>query len=66
MDTSTVYHIDTLDDDFAVAFDPALPWVFETDTAQQCFATEEAACAAQRHHRAANGFNIITGEKTNG
>lgn len=62
-DDSNVFHIDTLDPEFAAAFDPSKPWVFEFgDDDQECFATEEEACERQRRYREANSFNPITGE----
>lgn len=59
---NTVYNIEVLDDDAAALFDPALPWIFETDAEQKAFATEHEACAAQREFRIAHGLNPITGE----
>ena len=62
-DDSTVYGSRDLDPEFAAAFPKGVPWVFETDEAQNYFATEDEACAAQRDHRRWNGFDPITGER---
>lgn len=59
---NTVFNIAILDDEHAALFDPALPWIFDTDTDQKAFATEDEACAAQREFRIAHGLNPITGE----
>lgn len=62
-DDSNVFHIGVLDRDFAAQFNQLKPWVFEFgDDGQECFVTEEEACARQRAYRAANGFDPITGE----
>jgi hypothetical protein len=44
---SDVFHIDTLDDEAAKAFDSTKPWVYQDDDVQLCFATEDEACAEQ-------------------
>lgn len=63
-DDSNVFHIDALDAQFRAAFDTAKPWVFEfEDSGQECFATEEEACARQRSYRQGRGFNPMTGER---
>lgn len=61
-DDSNVFHISALDDEFAAAFDPLKPWVFEFgDDGQECFATEDEACARQRAYREASGFDADDG-----
>lgn len=62
-DDSNVFHISALDPEFAAAFDPLKPWVFEFgDDGQECFATEDEACAHQRAYREERGFDPMTGE----
>jgi hypothetical protein len=69
-DTSTVFHIDMLDEEFQEDFDPREPWVFEADapvgadieTVERCFADEASACAYQRQWRKENGFDEMTGQ----
>jgi hypothetical protein len=61
-DDSNVFHIGVLDSAFAVQFSPRKPWVFEFADGQECFTTEEEACARQRAYREANGFDPMTGE----
>ena len=62
-DTSNVFHIDMIDDEAkaALCYEPGRDWLFETDDDIQVFATEEAACAAQRQHRSRLGFDPMTG-----
>lgn len=68
-DSSAVFNIETLDEEFRVKFDAAKPWIFEHDApssadchfVQTDFATEEEACAAQRAYREGLGFDPMTG-----
>jgi len=62
MDGSSVFNHDTLDPEFAALFDPLRPWVFATEDANECFATEDEACARQRQFREAHGFHPISGK----
>lgn len=62
-DDSVVFHLDSIDEAVAAAFDPAKPWIFEFGVlGQECFVTEDDACAAQRRYREKNGFDPLTGE----
>jgi hypothetical protein len=62
-DSSAVFHVEMLDTE-SVGFDPACPWILETDEdGAQFYATEDEACAAQRAYRAAHGFDPETGER---
>lgn len=62
-DDSNVFHTSALDPEFAAAFDPLKPWVFEFgDDGQACFATEDEACARQRAYREERGFDPMTGK----
>ncbi len=60
-DSSSVFHIDMLDQAHRANFSDAAPWIFETDGDRKTFATEDEACAAQRGLRAAMGFDPMTG-----
>lgn len=62
-DTSTVYNINILDEEYAKVFLCHKPWIFETDEQQLCFKTENEACAKQRDYRVQKGFNKYTGEE---
>lgn len=62
MDTSTVYHRNSLPKSVYALWDSDLPWIFETDEEVNLFATAEEACAAQRAYRASKGFEEITGQ----
>lgn len=61
-DTSSVFNIAVLDCNDVSHFDPAKPWIFETDEETTLHVTEDEACAKQRAYRSQMGFNPITGE----
>jgi hypothetical protein len=61
MDSSAVFHAEMTDTD-TFNYDPAMPWILDTDEGWTAFKTEEEACAAQRDYRRANGYHPITGE----
>lgn len=67
-DTSSVFHIEMLDEYHAGLLRLQFPqkeWLFETDDALEAFATEDDACAAQRAHRSTNGVDPVTGGNPN-
>jgi hypothetical protein len=64
-DNSCVFPIEQIDEVHAAKFNPALPWLFETDEMGAIqFATESGACMAQREYRKAHGFDPETGERS--
>ena len=63
MDTSSVFHIATLDRDHRKQYPEQTPWVFETECGQWLFVSEEQACAEQRLYREETGHDPITGAR---
>lgn len=63
-DTSSIFELGLLDEAFQAAFNPHLPWLFETDDEGIVqYESEEAALEAQRSYRIKKGFYPRTGEK---